>query len=605
MLRALAPFFAIAVVLAIAPTSARGQDAAGAAPPRFEVVRTHTVPGGVTFAAAFAPNGTALCTGGELGDVILWDLKTGAPRWRAQQSDHCIGEIAWPPAGDRIAVLGRELTVHDATDGRELLRCSAYGPHGLAFSPDGRRLAFQRSSGAVSVIGVAGGDAAVAFDPLAYPLNGLAFAADGETLFAGDSAGRVFSLTLRDREAAELYTHGLGSGNDACQAVALCGGHLLSFGAHGDIRFGDRAFRLDGALYVAAAAPGGEGFAAGGNTGKVTVWSERGARERTLDVGAQIAALAFHPDGSTLAIATYDGALQLWRDGAAQRALPGHAGRTCAVAWSADGTVLAIGGERRTVFVQADGTAVELPAGAAVCRGRTGDELFTREPGWLTARSGRTGESQREWLAANDKPDLFGPSPDGGSFIVSGPLLRDATRLRLGTGDSTAIEGHGRALDAAWSAAGWLALGRVRGEHGESGCVQLFDPAGKLKFTEPQDCGVATVAFSPDGSQLVYAYGGGSMYRSVPDNLRVRSVATGELLREVAATVRWFRFLDARTAVAHDGASLSVWDLERWQPTSGLPLGVIFGAELAPDHKAVAVRTAGDVRVVRIRDEVR
>jgi len=142
-----APTLLLAVAIAIAPSHLRSQETATAAPPRFEVVRTHTVPGGVTFAAAFAPNGTALCTGGELGDVILWDLKTAGPRWRAQQSDHWIGEIAWPPAGDRVAVLGRELTVHDAADGRELLRREAYGPHGLAFSPDGRR---SRSSAAAA-----------------------------------------------------------------------------------------------------------------------------------------------------------------------------------------------------------------------------------------------------------------------------------------------------------------------------------------------------------------------------------------------------------------------------------------------------------------------
>src|SRR5262245_33799802 len=193
---------AFAVLLAIAPL-ARGQEPGAATPPRFELVRTLTVPGGVTHAAAFAPNGTALCTGGELGVVILWDLKTATARWRVQQSDHWIGEITWPPAGDRVAVLGRELTVHDPADGRELLRRAAYGPHGLAFAPDGRRLAFQRSSGAVTVIATPGGETVTDFDALAYPINGLAFAADGEVLFAGDNVGRVFSLTLRDGEASE------------------------------------------------------------------------------------------------------------------------------------------------------------------------------------------------------------------------------------------------------------------------------------------------------------------------------------------------------------------------------------------------------------------
>src|SRR5215510_13332197 len=114
MLRALAPFV---VGLAIAPL-ARGQDAA--AEPRFELGRTLTVPGGYTSAAAFAPNGATLCTGGEVGDVVLWDVKTGAQRWRVRPSDEWIREVAWPPAGDFVAVLGSCLTLHGAADGREL-----------------------------------------------------------------------------------------------------------------------------------------------------------------------------------------------------------------------------------------------------------------------------------------------------------------------------------------------------------------------------------------------------------------------------------------------------------------------------------------------------
>src|SRR5262245_12019895 len=114
MHRALAPLLA---ALAVTPP-ARGQDTAVV--PRFELARTLTVPGGYTSAAAFAPNGATLCTGGEVGDVVLWDVKTGAQRWRVRPSEEWIGEVAWPPAGDFVAVLGSCLTLHGAADGREL-----------------------------------------------------------------------------------------------------------------------------------------------------------------------------------------------------------------------------------------------------------------------------------------------------------------------------------------------------------------------------------------------------------------------------------------------------------------------------------------------------
>jgi WD40 repeat protein len=588
--------FAAAVVLAIAPSSARGQETA--APPHFVLERTLTIPGGITHAAAFAPNGATLCTGGEVGDVILWDVKAATPCWRVRPGDHWIGEIAWPPAGDCIAVLGRELTVLDVRDGHELLRRVASGPRGLAFSPDGRRLAFQRSSGAVTVIALPGGEQVAAFEAVGYPINGLVFAADGNDLFAGDNAGRVFRLTRRDSAVEELYVHAEVQGGCACQAVGLCGGQLLTFGWSGDIRLGDRTLTLPGTLFVAAVAPGGEAFAAGGDRGQITVWTDRGGKQHSLDAGAQISALAFHPDGNTLAVATYDGALRLLRDGAAPRAFVGHAGRPPTVAWSPDGTVLAIGGERRTMILAHLGAST-LEKGTAVCSGRAADEILTLEKGRITARNGLTTKPTAEW-SCELAGTLLGPSPDGASLLVSDRAAGTAARFSLATGSSIAIDGWGTVLDAAWAPDGRLAIGRVSGNHGESGALELFDAAGKVVHQEKFDCGVHTVAFSPDASQLVYAIGGGSLYHNVPDALRVCS-ADGTQVRELAAAVRWFRFLDAHTAVAHDGAALSLWNLDRWQQVEAFPIGVVFGAVLAPDRSAVAVMTDADVRVVRIR----
>src|SRR5262245_40727422 len=105
MLRALAPLL---LGLAIAPP-ARGQDAAAApAAPRLEVARTLVLPLGVVNAAAFAPNGRCLCSADEAGDLILWDVRTGALQWRLHTRDLALAGIAWPLAGESVAVLGRK-----------------------------------------------------------------------------------------------------------------------------------------------------------------------------------------------------------------------------------------------------------------------------------------------------------------------------------------------------------------------------------------------------------------------------------------------------------------------------------------------------------------
>ena len=94
---------------------------------RLEPLRTYTATDGVTMAAAFAPDGGALALGSELGELRLLELPARRERWVAAPSDHWIGTIAFAPDGRRIACLGRDLTLHDTADGRELGRWAGTG----------------------------------------------------------------------------------------------------------------------------------------------------------------------------------------------------------------------------------------------------------------------------------------------------------------------------------------------------------------------------------------------------------------------------------------------------------------------------------------------
>ena len=93
-------------------------------------------------AAAFAPDGSSLATGDELGDLRMLDLPAGTVRWQVAAGERWIGAIVYSPGGDRIACLGSDLTVHDAMTGRELRRHE--GVRSLRVAADGALLVVDR-----------------------------------------------------------------------------------------------------------------------------------------------------------------------------------------------------------------------------------------------------------------------------------------------------------------------------------------------------------------------------------------------------------------------------------------------------------------------------
>src|SRR5262249_14778521 len=169
------------------------------------------------------------------------NVKTATARWWAQAGDAAIGEIGWPPSGDRIAAVGRDLPGPDVRDGSVVLRRAAGGPRGLAVSAGGGRPAVPSRAGGGALIGLAPGEPVATFDDLGMPINSLAFANDGGAVFAGGNRGRVFRLSLHDGAVAPLRR--CAQGRD-CAALAICGGKLLTFGAGGHVEVGDREFDL-------------------------------------------------------------------------------------------------------------------------------------------------------------------------------------------------------------------------------------------------------------------------------------------------------------------------------------------------------------------------
>jgi WD40 repeat protein len=160
---------------------------------RLEPVATLTVPGGVTTAAAFAPDGRSLATASERGDVWVLELPARVRRWTASPSDHWVGELAYSPDGRVLACCGRHLTLHDAATGREIARVEDTGPCAFAWNVDGTRYAYWSREHVVVCDAMQ--HTRVASFPFEDTILELAFAADG-TLHAGDSEARLWRIRI-------------------------------------------------------------------------------------------------------------------------------------------------------------------------------------------------------------------------------------------------------------------------------------------------------------------------------------------------------------------------------------------------------------------------
>jgi WD40 repeat protein len=103
---------------------------------------------------AFSPNGRRLVTAGRDSDVILWDVRTGAPLRRLRGHFNAVSDARFSPDGRWIVTAGpRSVGLWRASDGR-LIRLLV-GPEGpfraAAFRDDSRTIVAQTEDGTVSV----------------------------------------------------------------------------------------------------------------------------------------------------------------------------------------------------------------------------------------------------------------------------------------------------------------------------------------------------------------------------------------------------------------------------------------------------------------------
>ncbi|MFZ5639002.1 MAG: WD40 repeat domain-containing protein [Pseudomonadota bacterium] len=262
--------------------------------------------------AAWNHDGTRLVVGSKLGPIVLWDAASGERVWTsgASRPSYC---IAWSPDGTRIAVggLGKDVVVLNAADGTLLKTIATNGGTGLAFGPDGRRLAIQTlDTGGVWDIETGArlfalGGASLA--NLAWSPDGtrIATCTQGIRLWDAETGASLSSL------GPERDVLSVDWSPDGTRLAAGCRTHCEVWDiASGTQRMTTGAFALSGG--IATWSPDGARLAKRGEGDTATIHAADDGRV-LLTLRGQFAddgfyalphgiSLAWHPDGTRLAI---------------------------------------------------------------------------------------------------------------------------------------------------------------------------------------------------------------------------------------------------------------------------------------------------------------
>ncbi len=523
------------------------------------------VPGGLTLALAWSPEGDRIATGGEERSLRVWTAAGEAVfvapghadalhtiawsadgtiattsydeslrLWHDVEGDALavldghsasVYAVAWSPLGQRFATAGGDRTILVWGAGPDshprvvtTLRGHAGVVAAIAFSPDGTRIVSGSQAGELFLWDtVEGGEPLAKWSAAPQPVLAVAWRPDGNVIVSGGGGAKVEQhdpVSLAPRRP--LVDHG-------ATISALCwsaDGRRLAVGSHPHDE-------LREALVVAAG-------------GKV---------QASFELGFTVDSIAFDTDAVRIATGTNDGRVRIFRikePGKPKRVLgDGSEGRVRALAWAPDGIILAWGAlAGRLHLVDTRGQTSEL----AVLGGhRTGVASLVWAPDSRLLLSGGFDRAPRMWDV--NAPRLMSARlEDHDATVAQVDLASD--------GRSASVDHRGDVI--------------VRDARGERLIRIVARPPGPI----------VCVAWSPDDAHL--AWGG-------PDGIvRVAAMSGPRKGQAVEATehakavqqVSWSR--DGTRLASRSRVDVGLWDaaagkLVGLRPTRGAYTGHVDG----------------------------
>jgi len=268
---------------------------------------------------AWSPSGSRIASASDDSTVQVWDASNGG-HVLVYRGQGLAEAVAWSPDGSLIASGGGPVQVWDAATGGQVY---TYGGHslivyGMAWSPNGLRIASASADGTVQVWDATTGDHVYIYRGHSNGVNGVAWSPNGSRIASASTDGTV-----------QVWD-------------ATTGSHASTYAS-------------SGGAFAVTWSPDGSLIASGNADGTVQVWNATTGDLIYTYRGHSngVNGVAWSPNVSRIASASTDGTVQVW-DATTENHVyvyHGHSRAVNAVAWSPNGSRIASASTDRTVQV--------------------------------------------------------------------------------------------------------------------------------------------------------------------------------------------------------------------------------------------------------------